>query len=98
MLNQADDENAPEERQRVLVVTAAGLVAIQAAVRYVCLGRLWPKDDRTRGPSLWQALYSRMRPKEFRKRFRIPRGLFDIMLHELTAPSAQYPEGALSWG
>ena len=42
-----------------------------------------PRVDRTRAPSQWGTLYSRMTPKEFRETFRIPRELFDEIVTTL---------------
>lgn len=42
-----------------------------------------PRVGRTRAPSQWGTLYSRMTPKEFRETFRIPRDLFDEIVTTL---------------
>lgn len=41
------------------------------------------REPRTRSASLWHDLYSRMRPEEFRRTFRLPRSLFDSIAEDL---------------
>lgn len=96
----AADAAAPRlsRKRKALVVLVAALACFQMAVCTMSLFRLWPKEKRTRMPSLYSSFYLRLSPTEFRENFRIPRMLFEFVLDQLTQPREGHPRGFLTFG
>ena len=83
------------KKRKLLATMVLGAAAVAIAVLSMGEARMFPKEPRTRMPSLYRTFYSRMLPREFRAQFRMPKELFEFILEQLTMPRPGFPKGAL---